>query len=799
MRWRTLRAQVRLAMLLLALVPAALLGVVTYRTAAAGIERGANAALVASAARAAASLDGWVDATLDAVRTPAALPDLRHFVRQPADPAARAEALEVLTLLLRSDPVSLLSVSVLDPTGRMLLAPDDALEGTRRPLDPALQRAIATRTPQMDDVRALAGDSLGASLVVGMPILLDGQPRAVLRAEYHAAVLSRVLHEAMQPVGSGASAILYDRFNIRLAGELPAAQLLRTQNRLADSIAGRLAAEGRLRPDPTGPDAVERRIRALTPWRDSTGLDSTYIYRLQQRTGAAAPVERLGASVPLRTREWRVSVEQPRDVALGDTLRTLLVRSVAIGALVLTLLWWVSGAVARRLTEPLAELTQGAERFAAGDLAARVDLPRGDELGTLGRAFNDLAGRVGSLLQRLAQRTRELEADIAMRQRLEEELVQTRKLEAVGKLAGGVAHDFNNLLMVIQQNAELAREATALPPTVREGLADIEDAAARGAQLTRQLLAFAKRGATAPRALDLGLQVREAERLLRQLVGSSVVLDLVLPDEALPVFMDPSQVEQVLINLVANARDAMPRGGTLTIGAAREVGEIGAAGAAAQPVVVLTVQDTGVGMAPDVLARAFEPFFSTKTAGGRSGTGLGLATVYGIVRQAGGDVAVRSAPGEGTAVRVVLPWHEGAVAPDGGEAVVSWSPSGGERVLLVEDEPAVRVAMARALRRAGYRVLEAADGVEGLAMGRTEGAALDLLICDVVMPGADGFLVAGSLRRAFPGLAVLLVSGYSDDVRQSHGGDAASFPMLEKPFAVETLLTTVREVLDARR
>ncbi|HEX7624013.1 MAG TPA: ATP-binding protein, partial [Anaeromyxobacteraceae bacterium] len=365
--------------------------------------------------------------------------------------------------------------------------------------------------------------------------------------------------------------------------------------------------------------------------------------------------------------------------------------------------------------------------------------------------------------------------------------------------AGGVAHDFNNLLTVILSCSDaLQDDLRAGRPAVLEDAEQIRAAGDRARELTGQLLAFARRQVTAPVPLDLNDAVRSSERLLRRVLGEDVQLTVELEPRLWTVVCDPVQLEQIILNLAVNARDAMPRGGSLALRTrnilvdsthtARD-GE-----ARAGEWVRLTVQDSGAGMGPEVLAHLFEPFFTTKPKG--SGTGLGLATVYGIVSQAEGHLHVRSAVGQGTTVEVCLP-RRIAVALRPRPAVAASAAGGTETVLAVEDDPLVREIMARALRSGGYQVLVAGSGVEALEKaGRLQGR-LHLLVTDVVMPGLDGRALADELRRRDPGVRVLYLSGYTQDVISHHGVLDTGVELLPKPFTAVALLAKVRAVLDA--
>jgi two-component system cell cycle sensor histidine kinase/response regulator CckA len=368
----------------------------------------------------------------------------------------------------------------------------------------------------------------------------------------------------------------------------------------------------------------------------------------------------------------------------------------------------------------------------------------------------------------------------AREEQLEAQLQQSRRLESVGKLAGGVAHDFNNLLAIILNYADFALEA-ATDDEQRRDLEELSKAAARGAELVRQLLAFSRRRPVDAVALDLTEVVRDMEPMLRRTIGEHIELRCWLASELPPTVIDPGQLTQVLVNLAVNARDAMPDGGSLTIKATQV--DCG---------VRLVVEDTGHGMSEETLAKAFDPFFTTKPPG--SGTGLGLATVYGIVAQADGTIALDSAAGRGTRVVIELPCRDSALAPE--RAAESPAPSGGrgETILVVEDDQQVRGIAGRILREHGYHVVEASGGEEALHAAASEPRGIDLLLSDVVMPGMSGPELADHLRRAQPGVRVLHMSGYTSGI----GGPdprTALPELIEKPFTSVELLARVRTLL----
>ena len=384
-------------------------------------------------------------------------------------------------------------------------------------------------------------------------------------------------------------------------------------------------------------------------------------------------------------------------------------------------------------------------------------------------------------------------------EQLEAQLQQSQRLESIGQLAGGVAHDFNNLLAVILNYASFVREELPAGSGLRDDVEEIRRAAERAAALTSQLLVFSRRQVIQPQVLDLNDVIVETQKLLRRTLQENVELVTSLSPGELAVKADKGQLEQVLVNLAVNGRDSMPTGGTLTITTeqvelapdeARALGGLrpGRYGR-------LTVADQGVGMDEEVAARAFEPFFTTKARG--EGTGLGLATVYGIAKQSGGQVELRSSPRRGTAVSVYLPVAQERAHGEPRSPHPDAPPARGETVLLVEDEDAVRGLTRRILERQGYSVLEASDSEEALELAGRHTGRIDLLVTDVVMPGLSGRELAEELDRLHPTIPVVYVSGYTDDVVVRHGVHERQVSFVQKPFKAHTLLRAVQGVLEA--
>ncbi|MEA3244951.1 MAG: PAS domain S-box protein [Gemmatimonadota bacterium] len=461
--------------------------------------------------------------------------------------------------------------------------------------------------------------------------------------------------------------------------------------------------------------------------------------------------------------------------------------------------WKADEVVGRRLhmLVPAERQHEIEERYAAirtGESAGTFETVRQRRDGTLidvEISLSPIIDRSGTVIGSVA-----VIRDITEQRRIAAQLHHAQRLESIGRLAGGVAHDFNNLLMAITGYTELVRMDLPADAPAQEDLRAVLASAERGARLTRQLLAFGRRQVLHPVHLDLNAVLREMEGVLRPLAGGEVTLELRLSDGEATVRADRAQLEQVVVNLVANARDAMPHGGLLTVTTSRT--DVGNGGPAPAPSVApgayvcLAVGDTGVGMDPDVQARLFEPFFTTKPRG--TSTGMALAATYGIVKQSGGFITVESERDRGSTLRVYLPFHaEPADAPAASPTAPTSAVEGGdETILLVEDDPAVRTSAAAVMLRLGYDVRAVATPSEALAILRGSGADVDLLLTDVVLPEMSGLELADIVQAAFPHVRILRMSGFAgdDDVPRDTR-------ILQKPFSAETLARAIRDALSA--
>ncbi|TMQ49711.1 MAG: response regulator [Candidatus Eisenbacteria bacterium] len=409
-----------------------------------------------------------------------------------------------------------------------------------------------------------------------------------------------------------------------------------------------------------------------------------------------------------------------------------------------------------------------------------------------------MKGNLNRLAPAIERELREAQAR-SERQSLEEQLRQAQKMEAVGRLAGGVAHDFNNILTAILGYSQMIQGQLGAEHELLREVGEVEKAALRAAALTRQLLAFSRRQVLQPKVLDLNVVVDGVESMLRRLIGADVELSLRCGEDLWRIKADAGQVEQVLMNLVVNARDAMPEGGKITIQTANvKLGE-GREGIEPGSYVALAVMDTGTGMDEKTRAQIFEPFFTTKESG--RGTGLGLSTVHGIVKQSGGHIAVESAPGQGSTFTVYLPRVEAQADLERPQQRQEPSASGSETVMVVEDDELVRNVVGDSLRVNGYKVVEVPDRTQALVVAETYGRSnlpVDLMLSDVVTPGMSPGELADRVRGIFPKIRILYMSGYNehasayDELIKSEGA------FLQKPFTVTALLARVREVLSKK-
>ena len=511
----------------------------------------------------------------------------------------------------------------------------------------------------------------------------------------------------------------------------------------------------------------------------------------RQLQGPSAPREvRLGeqrfftVSVELEPNALRLVVLESGDQALAALARLnkLLLALGLIAVLAGGLLIYL---ISDTFTRPLASLVEGVRALEQGNFSYPLAPVGNDEVARVTRAFNSMRHT--------------LEHNEAERQHLEEQLRQSQKMDALGRLAGGVAHDFNNLLTVIKGHSDLVLERIESTDPIRGSCEQIRKVSDRAAALTRQLLAFSRRQVLQPKVLDLNELIVEMGKLLRRLLREDIEYNIHLGESLARVLADPGQMEQVLLNLTVNAADAMPAGGTLTIGTQNiHIDQLRAKdrpALAPGDYVLLSITDSGHGMTPDIKARIFEPFFTTKELG--KGTGLGLATVYGVVKQSSGYIYVDSAPDQGTRFEIYLPQAREQLSA---ASLAERSRSAGRgrgTVLVVEDQDEVRALTCEFLKSAGYQVLTAADGAEALAVGERLGKTIRVLVADLVMPRMRGTEVARRLQDMLPGLKVVYTSGYIEEFAEDAKAIEGA-PFLQKPFSRDALLREVDAVLSSK-
>jgi signal transduction histidine kinase/ActR/RegA family two-component response regulator len=510
------------------------------------------------------------------------------------------------------------------------------------------------------------------------------------------------------------------------------------------------------------------------------------------------PLPAAGASLMSHAQDWRDW--QGRNIAklvitnsssalaaiesrADDLFKMLLIGTFALFAILYLVL-------SRAIVRPLRLVIEALHREDVASLDSMCR--RKAEFGELACLIKEFFEQQTTLVREMLER---IGTEKALRES-EEMLRHSQKMEAVGRLAGGVAHDFNNLLTAIIGYADLLRQRFAGDASARQPAELIHQAGEQAAGLTRQLLAFSRKQLLQPKVIDLNVLITNLHRLLQRIIGEHIEVRATPEALIACVKADPGQVEQVIMNLGVNARDAMPRGGKLTIRTRNLTIEAGATVAELPPgeYVALEVTDTGEGMDEETKARIFEPFFTTKGVG--KGTGLGLATVYGIVRQSRGGIVVESQRGQGTTFRILLPREDGPVETASQAPAPSTQAAGGEKILIVEDEEIVRELVCEILRSHGYRVLATDRGSEAVRLVRAAKDGIDLLISDVVMPEMNGAEVARCVQELAPHARVLFVSGYSENDMADQGLGTLAFQVLQKPFTPAALASKVREVLD---
>jgi signal transduction histidine kinase len=680
------------------------------------------------------SLRREVPAAIALLRRTAAKPEIQSYLVRP-DTSRYGPALAALAPVSRSDRPSIRELWDVD--GRRILTTGDT---TRIPGE-GLLASIAGRDSGAVGPFLAIGDSLVLPTIV--PVLAAGDRVGYLVEWRHVFVSDQERQAMLQLIGPESSFIMGS----------PSTGIWTDRSSIIES-------------PPTSLDT----LAAITTYeRPGKGL----------RRAMGLPVAGTPLFVLVEFSERSLEAPARRFI----TRTGLIALGLSLGCLVGV---WL---ITRRITRPIGQLTDAADAISEGDYSRRVRLHRKDELGSLAAAFNLMGERVEETRRSLEDKIEELRS-------AQEKFAHAQRMEAVGRLAGGIAHDFNNLLTVILGETELALNAPGEDPT--EALIEIRRAGERAAVLTRQLLSFSRRQLVEPTVFSVNEMVPDLEKMLTRLIGEHIQLVTRPAAEIATVRADRGQIEQVMVNLVVNARDAMPNGGRVTI----ETFTVRLDAAYAQSrsdvvpgdYVLISVSDTGQGMTAEVQSHLFEPFFTTKDRS--KGTGLGLATSYGIVKQSGGHIAAYSEPGVGTTMRVYLPCVH--LAPETRPTKEDRLPRGSEIILLVEDDLPVRATAARILVAQGYQVLEAGNAREALETINSRDHLIDLMITDVVLPGMGGRELAEQVAALRPEIRILYVSGYTDDVILQHRLVERDVTLLQKPFTASSLATKVRDVLDRR-
>jgi signal transduction histidine kinase/CheY-like chemotaxis protein len=668
------------------------------------------------------------------------------------DPTAPAERNDIaLQALFKSAPVRYANIWILDTLGRNIGAAR-LPKGGRLSFNLGDRRYFKT---VMRTKRFVVGEVVKSRTLPGAPLILT--------------FVLPILAEGTQTVRAilGASIEIDSLEAVRATRTLPAGSVMTVLDSTGEVAFRSLDAErwiGRKFPS----------AALLRNFAKGEGVGATQSADGTFRLSSFKGTERV---------KWMVYIGIPAQYTV-DIVRNQFFRDLALGALITALFLLMSYFFTLRIVSPIESLTSDSRAIASGDMSRRSTLSTQDELGDLARAFNQMADTV-------------VERNAALRTS-QEQLLHAQKMDALGSFAGGIAHDFNNYLSAIIGHAELAQMTLPKGEPASEDIKEVLASAGRAADLTRQILVFSRKQVVEPQMLEMNDVLHGIERMLRRVLGDARQLELSYNAAPLSVFVDHGQLEQVLVNLVANARDATEDGGVVHISTAivtRQQHDLSAAQSAPTAYAQLTVRDNGAGMSPRVRDRIFDPFFSTKDRG--HGTGLGLAIAYGIIEQSGGTISVESTPGVGSAFNVLLPLRtEPLDSPVRSRATLDGDvPTGSGRILLAEDDEAVRTSTTRMLVHAGYTVTVAENGSAALQTLRETAEPFDLLLTDVVMPGMSGAELARRVRALQPHISVLFMSGYADDESVLKAVATYAAACLAKPFTAKTLAMFVSGAL----
>ena len=841
-----LRPRLIAAFLLVSLAPLLLLEYFNQRATRQALIDAAHRALYASATQTAQAIDGFLNENLNGLRVHALLPAIQRFLSAPGDALHKAAAWQTLLRLSRKDTVNLISFAVLDLAGHNLLDTRTVQIGRDESQRDYFKALMATKVPTVSAMQF--ADAPGDALTLHFASLVwdpAGRPLGVLRITYNATVVQQLTTQALHASPS-ARVVLLDEHHIRLADSARPDLIFTSVAPIQMDLIRRLRAEWRL-PEggpavATGPPALETALKRLSNGGYFTAPLSTGSQDAQAEPYAVGAAR-------LRYRPWLVVVAEPQSVLLVPIDRLLgegLILAIAIALLVS--LFGVG--MAGRLTSPFRTLTEAVSRFSAGERGVKVAVPTHDEAGELARAFNDMMGRIAAhtaeLEAQVAERTQALQADIARREaaeralaqthaelelrveqrtgelraaharlqeelaereraesekaRLEAQLRQAQKLEAIGTLAGGIAHDFNNILGAILGYAEMALDAVPEGSNLKRYVGNVMAAANRAKDLVDQILAFTQPGSRERVPVRLGPLLGEVAELIKASLPETIELKLRVNAEDATVQGDVIRLHQLVMNVCTNAVQAMPEGGLLKI--ALDVIELSERMVQRHHTIEpgayvrLKVTDTGHGIDEATLDRVFDPFFTTKDLG--RGTGLGLSLVHSIVSDHGGAIEVSSTPGQGSCFTVYLPRSLETAFASGIERAPI--PSGrGETVLLVDDDEALVLLGEEMIAALGYEPIGFQDSQAALEAFQARPARFDLVVTDQLMPRMSGTELATRLREIRPDIPVLLMSGFGGPELAHKAQRAAVHALLKKPLQSRDLAQAIASALNVNK
>ena len=738
----TRRRRVRSRLLLPALTVAfCLTGLAIYRAVQL---RAAQEALVkANALGSAVSTARSIDETI--AGTQALLVSVSELVDLATPPAAADSTLQ---RIMAAAPIPYLHLLIVTPDGRIV--------GTARPLAIGRDASLLLQQPLYKEVMRTRAFTVGrmqrATLQPGQPLMLP----------FAMPVFDATRRQVLAVVGA---AVLIDSIGpVRDARKLPAGSVLTIMDSSGTIV-----------------------YRTLDPehwigrsFKGDSGIANDF--RVAERVGAGQRSSdgtvRLVGTKRIARAPWMLYLGIPIEYTL-DVARNQFLRDLSIGAVLTALLLFIGYRSTVSVVAPIESLTADARAIAAGEMDRRSSATTNDEVGDLARAFNSMADTI-------------VQRDEALRTS-QHQLLHVQKMDALGSFAGGIAHDFNNYLHSIIGHTELAAINLPGDSPARQDLREVLSSATRAADLTRQILVFSRKQVVEPRLLDLNAVLRGIERMLLRMIGEDRRLEFRLAERLLKVHVDQGQLEQVIVNLVVNARDATPDGGSIAIVTDTVVhdGEPGARHSAR-----IRVIDDGAGMPSEIRDRVFDPFFTTKDR--RGGTGLGLAIAYGIVEQSSGRIGIESTVGVGTTVTITLPLRSGEVITPTEVPIIVEALTGRGLILLAEDNAAVRSSTERMLQNAGFQVVSAADGPSAIHQLRSEALPFDVLLTDVVMPAMSGSELAARVLELQPDIGVLFMSGYADDDMLRAQLASSSATCIAKPFTAAALIAAVQDVLATR-